>query len=90
MVLSMKSGSNLERVLLAGHFAFTGELGPPRGSNAEEVRHKASFLKGNVDSVNITIHGRGGHGARGPNTRGRAPATRIPAHRRYRHPLLPA
>ena len=34
--------------------ASTGELGPPRGSNAEEVRHKASFLKGNVDSVNIT------------------------------------
>ena len=49
-----KSGSNLEKVLKAGHFAFTGELGPPRGSNAEEVRHKASFLKGNVDSVNIT------------------------------------
>ena len=48
------SGSNLEKVLKAGHFAFTGELGPPRGSNAEEVRHKASFLKGNVDSVNIT------------------------------------
>jgi methylenetetrahydrofolate reductase (NADPH) len=49
-----KSGSNLEKLLNAGHFAFTGELGPPRGSNAEEVRHKASFLKGNVDSVNIT------------------------------------
>ena len=49
-----KSGSNLEKVLAAGEFAFTGELGPPRGANAEEVRHKASFLKGNVDSVNIT------------------------------------
>ena len=50
----MKSGSNLEKVLRAGHFAFTGELGPPRGANAEEVRKKAAFLKGNVDSVNIT------------------------------------
>jgi methylenetetrahydrofolate reductase (NADPH) len=49
-----KSGSNLEKVLKAGHFAFTGELGPPRGANTEEVRHKASFLKGVVDSVNIT------------------------------------
>ncbi|MCG6893729.1 MAG: methylenetetrahydrofolate reductase [Desulfobacteraceae bacterium] len=49
-----KSGSNLEKVLKAGHFAFTGELGPPRGSNAEEVRHKAEHLKGMVDSVNIT------------------------------------
>ena len=50
----MKSGSNLEKVLTAGHFAFTGELGPPRGAHAEEVRKKAAFLKGHVDSVNIT------------------------------------
>lgn len=50
----MKSGSNLEKVLTAGHFAFTGELGPPRGSDAGEVRKKAAFLKGNVDAVNIT------------------------------------
>lgn len=48
------SGSNLEKVLKAGHFAFTGELGPPRGTDTEEVREKAKFLKGNVDSVNIT------------------------------------
>ena len=50
----MKSGSNLEKVLNAGHFAFTGELGPPRGAHAEEVRKKAAYLKGKVDSVNIT------------------------------------
>jgi len=48
------SGSNLEKVLKSGQFAFTGELGPPRGTDAEEVREKAKFLKGNVDSVNIT------------------------------------
>ena len=50
----MKSGSNLEKVLRAGHFAFTGELGPPRGAHAEEVRKKAAYLKGKVDAVNIT------------------------------------
>jgi methylenetetrahydrofolate reductase (NADPH) len=50
----MKSGSNLEKVLRAGHFAFTGELGPPRGAHADEVRKKATHLKGQVDSVNIT------------------------------------
>jgi len=50
----MKSGSNLEKILEAGHFAFTGELGPPRGTNAEEVKKKASYLKGHVDAVNIT------------------------------------
>ena len=50
----MKAGSNLEKVLRAGHFAFTGELGPPRGTSAQEVREKASHLKGMVDAVNIT------------------------------------
>ena len=49
-----KSGSNLEKVLKAGHFAFTGELGPPRGAEVEEVIKKAEPLKGNVDAVNIT------------------------------------
>ncbi len=44
----------MEKVLRAGDFAFTGELGPPRGANVEEVRKKARFLKGMVDSVNIT------------------------------------
>ncbi|MCP3887258.1 MAG: methylenetetrahydrofolate reductase [Desulfobulbaceae bacterium] len=48
------SSSNLEKVLKAGEFAFTGELGPPQGTDAGEVREKARFLKGNVDSVNIT------------------------------------
>jgi methylenetetrahydrofolate reductase (NADPH) len=52
--IEMKSGSNLEKVLKAGHFAFTGELGPPRGTSAREVREKATHLKGNVDAVNIT------------------------------------
>lgn len=50
----MKSGSNLEKILTAGHFAFTGELGPPRGANIEAIRKKAAPLKGMVDSVNIT------------------------------------
>jgi len=50
----LKSGSRLEKILRAGHFAFTGELGPPRGANAEAVRKKAAHLKGKVDSVNIT------------------------------------
>jgi methylenetetrahydrofolate reductase (NADPH) len=53
-MINMKSESNLEKVLKAGHFAFSGELGPPRGANAEEVREKCGYLKGNVDMVNIT------------------------------------
>jgi CO dehydrogenase/acetyl-CoA synthase delta subunit len=50
----MKSGSNLERVLTAGEFAVTGELGPPKSGNPEVVREKARLLKGHVDAVNIT------------------------------------
>lgn len=54
METEFKSNSNLEKVLKNGHFAFTGELGPPRGTNIEAVKEKAKFLKGNVDLVNIT------------------------------------
>jgi len=50
----MKSKSNLERVLEAGHFAVTGELGPPASADAEVIRKKARILKGHVDAFNIT------------------------------------
>ena len=49
-----KSGSNLEKVLKAGHFAFTGECGPPKGANIEHLKEKIAPLKGMVDSVNVT------------------------------------
>lgn len=49
-----KSGSNLERVLAAGQFAVTGELGPPKSHDAGVIRHKAGLLSGCVDAVNIT------------------------------------
>jgi 5,10-methylenetetrahydrofolate reductase len=48
------SGSNLERVLRAGHFAVTSELGPPQSADAEVIRKKAALLKGTCDAVNIT------------------------------------
>ena len=50
----MKSGSNLEKVLAAGHFSVTAECGPPRGADPEVVRRKAAFVKGNVDACNVT------------------------------------
>jgi methylenetetrahydrofolate reductase (NADPH) len=49
-----KSGSNLEKVLSAGHFAVTGELGPPQSANADHIREKVGYLKGVVDAVNVT------------------------------------
>jgi 5,10-methylenetetrahydrofolate reductase len=49
-----KSGSNLERMLRAGHFAVTGELGPPQSADGGVIREKAALLKGFCDAVNIT------------------------------------
>jgi len=54
MTNTLKAGSNLEKILTAGHFAATGELGPPQSADPEVIREKAGYLKGYVDSVNIT------------------------------------
>ena len=51
---NLKSGSNLEKVLKAGHFAFTGECGPPKGANVEHLKEKFEHLRGVVDAVNVT------------------------------------
>ena len=48
------SGSNLEKILKAGHFGVTGELGPPQSADSEVIRDKARLLKGYCDAVNIT------------------------------------
>ena len=48
------TGSNLEKALRAGFFVATGELGPPQSADRHEIEHKAQFLKGIVESVNIT------------------------------------
>lgn len=50
----MRSGSNLERVLAAGHFAVTAEIGPPMDCNGEVVVEKTRILKGCADAFNIT------------------------------------
>ena len=50
----MKTESSLERVLAAGQFAVTAELGPPKSADAEVVRRKARILKGYADAFNVT------------------------------------
>lgn len=50
----MKSGSNLERVILSGVPAVTAELGPPMSADGSEIIHKAHLLKGFCDAANIT------------------------------------
>ncbi len=49
-----KSGSNLEKLLAAGVFAVTAELGPPKSADPEVIRAKAGHLREQVDAVNIT------------------------------------
>jgi len=46
--------SNLDRVLQAGHFAVTAEIGPPKSCNADFVSRKADVLRGYADAFNIT------------------------------------
>ncbi len=50
----LKAGSNLERILAAGQFAVTGEIGPPKNYDVEVIHRKVSLLKGYVDAANIT------------------------------------
>jgi methylenetetrahydrofolate reductase (NADPH) len=53
-ISTLKSGSRLERLLAGGHFAVTGEIGPPKGFDARVIRDKCALLKGCVDAANIT------------------------------------
>lgn len=50
----LKSGSRLEKVLTAGQFAVTAELGPPKSADVKTIVQKCSYLRGHVDAVNIT------------------------------------
>jgi methylenetetrahydrofolate reductase (NADPH) len=46
--------SNLQRVLAAGHFAVTAEVGPPRGPDPTAVAKKAALVAGVADAYNVT------------------------------------
>ena len=50
----MKSAGRLEKVLTAGQFAVTAELGPPQNANPEAIKKKSKHCAGNVDGANIT------------------------------------
>ena len=50
----MSCWSNLKRVLSEGKFAVTAEIGPPKGSDSNEIRRKGEILRGYADAFNIT------------------------------------
>lgn len=51
---NMKAGTNLEKVLRAGHFAVTAELGPPDSADPNDVLHEIDIMGGAVDAYNAT------------------------------------
>ena len=52
--MRMLVGSKLERMLAAGHFTVTAEVGPPRGPDPAQVEKKAGILRGVADAYNVT------------------------------------
>jgi len=52
--VSVKTDSNLEHILAAGHLAVTSECGPPRGTDPGVIIKKGELLKNHVDAVNVT------------------------------------
>ena len=48
-----KSAGRLERVLRAGEFAITAEMGPPDSVDPADVLARAGCLKGLADAVNV-------------------------------------
>ena len=51
----MKSKSKLEKIMESGHFAVTGELGPPASANAEIIRKKAKYLMAKMHFFFMTL-----------------------------------
>ena len=48
------SPGRFERVLRAGHFAVTAEIGPPDSADPMEVYRRAALFDGYVDAINAT------------------------------------
>lgn len=50
----MNPASNLQKMLESGHFAVSGELGPPKSADIETLKHHAHDMRNHVDAYNIT------------------------------------
>lgn len=50
----MKAGTNLEKVIEAGHFAVTAEIGPPKGGSANVIESKGEAIRHAADAFNVT------------------------------------
>lgn len=50
----MSNLSKLQQILDSGQFAVTAEIGPPKHSSPEGIRHHAEMMRDYVDATNIT------------------------------------
>jgi methylenetetrahydrofolate reductase (NADPH) len=46
--------SKIEKLLAAGHYVVTSEVGPPRSADGHEIEHKGNMIKDHVDAINVT------------------------------------
>ena len=46
--------SNFSEALQSGKFVVTGEIGPPKGTNVDEMFEEAEHLRGKVAAINVT------------------------------------
>jgi methylenetetrahydrofolate reductase (NADPH) len=49
-------GLRFREILQSGKFIITSEIGPPKGTNLEQMVHHIDLLKGKVDALNVTDH----------------------------------
>ena len=47
---------SFRETLKSGKFIVTSEIGPPKGTNIEKMRHHIDILKDKVDAINVTDH----------------------------------
>jgi 5,10-methylenetetrahydrofolate reductase len=47
---------SFRETLKSGKFIVTSEIGPPKGTNIEKMRHHIDIIKDKVDALNVTDH----------------------------------
>ena len=52
--MSLTTPSKIEKLLAAGHYVVTSEVGPPRSADGHEIEHKGNMIKNHVDAINVT------------------------------------
>jgi methylenetetrahydrofolate reductase (NADPH) len=52
--MSAETPSKLQKMINAGHFAVTSEVGPPRSADGTVIEHKGKMIAAYVDAINVT------------------------------------